>query len=167
MNNMRSGNNRNLLLIGLIVLVGALFLIPRLFNTGDTANDTTVDQQRPVDNTGNQPDPNINLGRLTAAGAVDRDGCPVESRSSFEPTEPIYVVAQNSSIPAGTSVFVRLYREGTPIEDAPEITADRDYNNTCVNFVFEPTGSAFDPGQYEAEFIVNGNQADVVRFEVR
>jgi hypothetical protein len=96
------------------------------------------------------------------------DGCATDPRASFEPVEPVFVVAEGSDIPAGTSVFVRLYHEGTPIEDAPEITADQDYTNSCVNFIFEPSqGTTFDQGNYQAEFIINGNPANTVDFEVR
>jgi len=154
--------NTRTILIGILVVAAAVIFLPRLFNT-NTA-EPTVNQ--PVDN--QQPlDPNVNLGQVVSSGGVDRDGCPTDSRTAFEPNESIYVVAQGSDIPQGTSVFVRLYHEGQPLEDAPEITADRDYDNSCVNFVFEPTGIAFDTGQYEAEFIVNGNQADTVSFDVR
>jgi len=158
------GLNSRTILIGILIVAAAVIFLPRLFNT--SATPTTDTQQSPVDN--QQPlDPNVNLGQIVSAGGVDRDGCPTDSRSTFEPNESIYVVAADSDIPQGTSVFVRLYREGQPIEDAPEITADRDYTNSCVNFVFEPEGSSFDPGQYEAEFIINGNQADTISFNVQ
>jgi hypothetical protein len=107
------------------------------------------------------------LGRVVSASAIDRDGCATDSTSIFGAFEPVYVVAEDSAVPSGTSVFVRLYHEGTPVEDAPEITADQDYDNTCINFVFEPEGAAFDPGSYEAEFIINGNPANTVSFEIR
>lgn len=173
MNQPRS-NSRMLLIVGLIVIVGALFLIPRL-NQG-TASDTTTGV---TDNTGGQPRLDENpsgsagssaaqLGRVVAATGVDRDGCPVNTASVFEPVEQIYVVAENSSVAAGTTVFVRLYQNGQPVEDAPEITADQDYSNSCINFVFEPErGTRFEPGQYEAEFIVNGNAVDSVQFQIR
>lgn len=158
------GLNSRTILIGILIVAAAVIFLPRLFNTS-SAPTTTDTQQSPVDN---QPlDPNVNLGQLVLAGGVDRDGCPTDTRSTFEPNESVYVIAQGSDIPQGTSIFVRLYREGQPVEDAPEITADRDYNNSCVNFVFDPEGSAFDPGQYEAEFIINGNQADTISFDVR
>ncbi|MBZ0302806.1 MAG: hypothetical protein K8J31_23885, partial [Anaerolineae bacterium] len=79
----------------------------------------------------------------------------------------VYIVAPYSDVPAGTSVFVRLYQDGTPIEDTSEIQADQDYHNTCLNFVFEPIEGTFDPGSYEAEFFVNGNPAQSVNFEIR
>jgi hypothetical protein len=148
--------------IGIIIVIVAIFVLPRLFNTDSTEN-TPVD-----DNVGSQTvDESIDLGRVVSASSIDRDGCATDTTASFETTEPVYVVAEGRVVPRGTSVFVRLYHEGQPIEDAPEITADQDYNNTCINFIFEPESSTFDPGSYEAEFIINGNPADSVSFEIR
>jgi hypothetical protein len=154
--------NSRTIVIGIIVVLAAIFVLPRLFNT-DNVDNTPVN-----DDAGSQTlDENIDLGQLVSASSIDRDGCATSTTASFEATEPVYVVAEDSSVPRGTSVFVRLYHEGQPIEDAPEITADQDYNSTCINFIFEPEGRAFDPGSYEAEFIVNGNPADSVNFEIR
>jgi hypothetical protein len=134
-----------------------------LFNTGNVSDETSRD-----DNQQSEPlDTDIALGRVVSASSIDRNGCATQTSSTFDASEPVYVIAEGSDVPRGTSVFVRLYREGTPIEDAPEITADQDYNDTCINFIFEPEGAAFDPGQYEAEFIINGNTADSVSFEIQ
>ncbi|MCI0711288.1 MAG: hypothetical protein L0154_14115 [Chloroflexi bacterium] len=154
--------NSRTIVIGIIIVIVAIFVLPRLFNT-DNVDNTPAD-----DSAGSQTvDENIDLGRVVSASSIDRDGCATDTTASFEVTEPVYVVAEDSNVPRGTSVFVRLYHEGQPVEDAPEITADQDYNNTCINFIFEPEGSAFDPGSYEAEFIINGNPADSVSFEIR
>ncbi len=151
------------IVIGAIIILAAVFLLPRLLNTNNVA--------APVSAPANQPDQgvdaNITLGPIAASTGVDRDGCPTGKSTTFDATQPIYVVAQNSNIPAGTSVFVRLYANGTPVEDAPEITANQDYTNSCVNFVFEPADGPFDAGNYEAEFIINGNAADTVTFTVQ
>lgn len=168
-------DTRVLLIIGLIVIVGILFIIPRL-NQGSAGEQipTSIPNNPaapPLDggqssNSGNNS--GIRLGTIVAATSVDRDGCPVNPATTFEPVQQVYIVAQNSYIPAGTSVFVRLYLNNQPIEDAPEITADQDYNNSCVNFVFEPeSGARFQAGQYEAEFIVNGNSAGSTQFQIR
>lgn len=154
--------NSRTIVIGIIIVIVAIFVLPRLFNT-DNVDNTPAD-----DSAGSQTvDENIDLGRVVSASSIDRDGCATDTTASFEVTEPVYVVAEDMNVPRGTSVFVRLYHEGQPVEDAPEITADQDYNNTCINFIFEPEGSAFDPGSYEAEFIINGNPADSVSFEIR
>jgi hypothetical protein len=152
------------LLIGAIVVIAALFILPRLLNTSG------VDVDNPGTTTQNQPsedlNPNVNLGNPVTAAGIDRDGCPTNSTSTFNGNDDIYVVAPGSDIPAGTAVFVSLYHNGQRIEDAPEITADQDYTNTCLNFVFEPVDGPFQPGNYEAEFVINGNAADTVTFTV-
>jgi len=155
------------IIIGIIIIAGVVLLGPRLFNTNNTQVDLPTDQNTDIFGSDNTSD-NIEIGNVVTTSAVDMNGCPTDTRADFEPGEEVYVVAEDSDFPAGTSVFVRLYREGTPLEDAPEIQADRDYTNSCVNFIFEPTaGQEFDPGNYQAEFIVNGNSADTVNFEVR
>jgi hypothetical protein len=170
-------NTRTLLIVGLVVVVAILFIIPRL-NQGTTVEPTptippAVDNSQPQSggqgsNSGASTNSDVDLGRIVTSTSVDRDGCPVDPATTFEPVEQVYVVAQDSNIPAGTSVFVRLYLNNQPIEDAPEITADQDYTNSCVNFVFEPeSGARFEAGQYEAEFIVNGNAAGSVQFRIQ
>jgi hypothetical protein len=73
---------------------------------------------------------------------------------------------EESSIPRGTSLFVRLYHEGQPVEDTPPVEADRD-QVSCVWFEFQPGGSTgLEPGDYEAELYVNGNPVDAIRFVV-
>ncbi|HEX3051744.1 MAG TPA: hypothetical protein VHP83_13880 [Aggregatilineaceae bacterium] len=160
------------IIIGLVLFVAAVFILPQLFGGDkeeDTTDTTTINQPNQPANPGDeQLNTDYTLGAIVAAAAVDRDNCPVNQTSSFAPTDQIYVVAQDANVTAGTSVFVRLYRDGELIEDAPEITADQDYENSCIAFVFEPTDTAgFDPGSYEALFVVNGNQAESVTFQVQ
>lgn len=162
MNNLKLDSRT--IIIGIIIVIAAIFVLPRLFNTSTIEDNRT---QTGNESGGAPLDENVALGRIVSASGIDRDGCATETASTFDSSEPVYVVAEDSDVPSGTSVFVRLYHEGTPIEDAPEITADQDYDNTCINFVFEPEGAAFDPGSYEAEFIINGNPANSVTFEIQ
>jgi hypothetical protein len=156
------------IIIGLLIIAAAIFVLPRLFNTDQVNNTTDTVRDTDGQSTDSQPvDTNADLGQVVSAASVDRDECAVNRTTTFEGNQPIYVVAENSTVEAGTSVLVRLYHEGQPIEDAPEITADRDYDGTCISFVFEPEGAQFQDGSYEAEFIINGNKADSVAFEVR
>ena len=106
------------------------------------------------------------LGRLYTAAEVDQNGCPEQPASEFLNDETVFVGVEESEIPGGTSMFVRLYHEGQPVEDTDPVEADRDLRS-CVWFQFEPTGqSGFEPGDYEAELYVNGNRVDSVRFQV-
>jgi hypothetical protein len=154
--------------IGLLLLVAAVIFIPRLLDGGgDDAGDRIDDDDNVVDTTGGQTvSDEFDLGRPVAAPSVDRDNCPVETTSEFDDTDDIYVVAPDSSVVEGTSVFVRIYQDGTPVEDLPEIIADQDYENSCIAFVVEAVDGEFDSGQYEAEFYVNGNAAGSVTFEI-
>jgi hypothetical protein len=149
-----------------VLICGALFLLPRLFGGGDN----NVDPNTNVDNgddAGAQSASDVQLGSLVISENIDRDGCPVDTVSSLDNAERFYVVAPNSEVPEGTDIFVRLYQDGVVVEDLPIITADQDYDSTCINFVFETVdGDDFDAGEYEAEFWVNGNSYDSIRFNI-
>lgn len=150
------------IVIIVVVIAVALFLVLRVFNPSP---DGTVPQStaQPFASSG---DNSATLGRLVAARSIDRDGCAASQTNTFAPNEPIYVIAENSAVTSGTTIFVRLYRDNQAIEDAPEITANQNYQNTCINFVFEPTRANFQSGSYEAEIFVNGNAAGSIRFNV-
>jgi hypothetical protein len=161
MNNLKL--NKGTIAIGLILLVVAAFVLPGPLGSDDDNNDDNDDilaQERDLGG--------VDLGDPVTAIDIDQDGCPIGQTSVFSPGDSVYVIAPGSDVEAGASVFVRLYHEGDPVEDAPEITANQEYNNTCINFVFEPSdsGVVLESGSYEAEFIVNGNSAESVQFEV-
>ena len=111
----------------------------------------------------------VALGNVVVSSGIDGDGCAVDSTTTFSGTDEIYVVVEDSDIPAGTDVFARLFYQGSPVEDAEVITADRDNTNTSIYFIFEASGSAqaLDSGDYEAQIIVNGNPGDRVSFQVQ
>ena len=151
--------------LAVIVICGAVMLLPRLFGGGDNVvNDPT----QAIDDVSSQSDfGDISLGNLVITEQIDSDGCPTEDLSSLDNTDRFYVVAPDSAFPEGTTVFVRLYKDGVAVEDLPLITANQDYSDTCVNFVFETVdGNDFDEGEYEAEFWVNGNSYSSIRFDI-
>ncbi len=155
-------DRKPLIIIVVLVIIAAVVLLPRLFNNNAATTPQTIPaQQNP------QTDNNIQLGAPISTSSLDSSGCAIESQSTFSPNNSIYVVAPESNIPQGTTLFVRLYRDGAAIEDAPQITANQDYFNNCINFVFQPTGQAFDAGSYEAQFFVNGNAGPSVVFNVQ
>jgi hypothetical protein len=159
--------NRNqiILIIGVIV-VAAIVLLPRLFNNNAATNQTTLPSVSQP-NSSTTSNSNINLGSPVAATGIDQNGCATSTASTFSANNSIYVVAPNSDVPQGTTLFVRLYRDNNAIEDTPQITADKDYVKNCINFVFQPTGAAFTPGSYQAQFYVNGNPGTSVSFNVQ
>jgi hypothetical protein len=144
------------LLVGVLAVGCQSFGGSGLTSTGN--NSSQVQQQ----------DSAISVGRLVSSSGLDGDGCPIDSVSSFDRSDSIYIVAENSDVPAGTDVFARLSHEGQPIEDSVLITADQDYVNTCIYFEFEATRTAevLDTGAYEAQLIVNGNPGPSVDFRV-
>ncbi len=159
-------DRKQLIIIGIVIVVAAIFLLPRLFgnNTPTTQTNAPTIPQQQNPSTDNA---NIQLGAPVSAVGIDRNGCATDTTSTFSPSDSIYVVAPNSNVPQGTTLFVRLFRDNNPVEDAPQITADKDYIQNCINFVFSPTGKDFTPGTYEAQFFVNGNAASSVTFNVQ
>lgn len=145
--------------VAVLMVCGGLYLVSQ-FLGGNTADPTDVaDAQNASDN--------INLGSLEISEQIDRDGCATDSVSSLRNADVFYVIAPNSEFPEGTSIFARLYQDSTAIEDLPVITANQDYSNSCINFVFETTnGDNFQSGDYEVEFFVNGNSYDSIRFSI-
>ncbi|NLG72996.1 MAG: hypothetical protein GX495_13270 [Chloroflexi bacterium] len=149
----------------LVIIVGAICLfsvfsggLGSLFGSG---RDTLGDRSNPGVLEGEVG----NLGPVYAALDVDQNGCPVETAREFFADETVFVGLEESEIPAGTTIFARLYRNGQVVEDSPEVEAGRS-TVSCVWFEFAPTGAGFEPGSYEAELIVNGNPVDSVAFEI-
>ncbi len=165
-NNTQGTPNRSSLIIVVVIVIAAALLLPRLFGNNTPTTQTNApaipQQQNPASDNAN-----IQLGAPVSAVGIDRNGCPTDTTSTFSPSDSIYVVAPNSNVPQGTTLFVRLFRDNNPVEDAPQITADKDYIQNCINFVFSPTGRDFTPGTYEAQFFVNGNAASSVTFNVQ
>lgn len=173
-NNFLGNLDFNIRTCAIIGVIGAalLCIIPLLLFGGITAamfdgDDDSAGDEAPTDFADIVEDDGIQINNIVSAGAINDMGCAVDADNSFDDTDQIYIVAEDSDFPEGTDVFVRLYREGNAIEDAPEITANQDYENTCVNFLFVPeSGTTFDEGDYEAEFYVNGEASGSVAFVV-
>lgn len=106
----------------------------------------------------------LDLGRLTTASGVDRQGCAIDREDRFRSGDQIYVAFDRSLIPAGTDLYARLIGDGRVLEETQTISAEQDMD-TCVWFVFEDV-RGLDPGSYEAEVVVNGSVADRVNFDV-
>lgn len=150
-------------LIGLLI-AGALVVL--LFGSS-IGNLFGGNNDVPVTGGGGIPSANQgNLGQMFVANQVSNDGCPADLSGQFFADDPIFVGLERSDLPRGTSVFARLYQDGQAIEDTNEIVADQAMNDTCVWFAFEPRGGGFDPGEYTAEIIVNGNAVDRASFDV-
>jgi len=170
---------RTAAIVTIVVIIGLLllgrFITGMSGNTTNPTTDTTYNGNGTTNNNSLNPANTNNtttlnnLGPVVAAQAIDRDNCAVDATTHFTTRDPVYVVLADSQLPQGTTMFARLYKDGVAIEDTKELTADQDYNNTCVNFVFRPSQSAqvWQPGNYEAEFFVNGNSYRSTTFDIR
>lgn len=154
------------IIVIILMICGTIYLIPQ-FMGGQDSPEPTVNDNSGNDVLQNNADNNIALGSLELAEGINRDGCAVNNVSSLQSANRFYVIAPNSEFPSGTTIFARLYQDGLAIEDLPLITANQDYRSSCINFVFETAnGNNFETAEYEAEFWVNGNAYNSIRFNV-
>ena len=176
---------RTAAIVTIVVIIGLLLLgrfvtgmmnnnnTPTTTDTIDNTNNNNGDLVPNNNNTTNNPTTNNtnldNLGPVVAAQNIDRDGCAVDATTSFDSNDEIYVVLEDSALPRNTSMFARLYKDNVAIEDTDEVVTEEDYDNVCVNFVFEPTDRAevWEDGNYEVEFYVNGNAYQTTSFQIR
>lgn len=163
------GLGKGTLIIGLIIFVAAMFFLPQLL--GDDERETGSGSIRDGNDVPADAIPENVLGveirDLVVSSGIDQNGCAIERQTSFGVDDTVFIVAQDSDVPAGSTLFVRLYANGQAVEDSQELTADDDYARTCVNFLFEPAGGTnFEAGSYEAELFVNGNPQGTVSFEI-
>ena len=108
------------------------------------------------------------LGRLVTAEQIGQSNAPVNETNAFPAqSERIYAVAEAQSIDSGTSMFARWSRDGRPFEDSEPVTANKQYQNTYVEFHLEPVSGNFDPGQYTVQIFVNGNPDKQTNFTVQ
>jgi hypothetical protein len=171
---------RTAAIVTIVVIIGLLLLgrfvtvmidninTPTTRDTIDNTNNTNGDLVPNNNNTTNNTNLD-NLGPVVAAQNIDRDGCAVDATTSFDSNDDIYVVLEDSALPRNTSMFARLYKDNVAIEDTDELVTEDDYDNVCVNFVFEPTDRAevWEDGNYEVEFYVNGNAYQATSFQIR
>jgi hypothetical protein len=109
----------------------------------------------------------VQFGDVVTAEGIGADNAPVAVTDTFSASQDfIYVVAEADSIEAGTTMFARWYRDGEPFEDSAEVTADRDYQDTFVEFHLENLQNNFEEGDYSVQIFVNGNPAEEVEFTV-
>lgn len=108
------------------------------------------------------------LGPVTMAEGIGSKNAPVSPTDSFSASQDvIYAVVQADHITQGTTMFARWSRDGKPFEDSAEITADRDYDNTYMEFHLENLRSQMDKGKYSVQIFVNGNPVQEASFTVK
>ena len=108
------------------------------------------------------------LGEVVMAEGVGPNNGPVEVTDTFSSSQDfIYVVAEADWLEAGTTMFARWYYEDEPFEDSTAVTADRDYEDTYVEFHLENLTSNMEEGDYSVQLFVNGNPVETVEFTVQ
>ena len=109
----------------------------------------------------------VDLGRVVMAEGIGADNAPVGETDTFNDTQDyIYMVAEADYIASGTTLFARWYREGEPLEDSSEITANQDYENTYIEFHLENLQDRMATGDYSVQLFANGNPIEEVEFTV-
>jgi hypothetical protein len=108
------------------------------------------------------------LGEVVMAEGIGNRNAPVGVTNNFDASQDyIYVVAEAPRIEEGTTMFARWSRDGEPIEDSPELVADRDYTDTYVEFHLENLQAEMETGDYSVQIFVNGNPMEEVEFSVQ
>ena len=152
---------------GIGLLLVALFVSScSLFNNNSGDNSGTQNPSTPSTVTASSAE----LGKLVTAQSIDtaNHNAPVNETTTFNSlNQAIYAVVEAQRIDAGTTLFARWSRDGKPFEDSTEVKADKQYQNTFVEFHLEPTNKAIDPGSYTVQIFVNGNPAKQTNFTVQ
>jgi hypothetical protein len=108
------------------------------------------------------------LGQVVTAEGIGANNSPVEVTDTFSSSQDfIYLVAEANYLEAGTTMFARWSYEGEPFEDSTAVTADRDYQDTYVEFHLENLTDNMDEGDYTVQLFVNGNPVEAVDFTVQ
>lgn len=109
----------------------------------------------------------LRLGRVVMAEGIGEQNAPVGETDTFSASQDfIYVVAEVDYIEAGTTMFARWSREGEPFEDSSELTADRDYSDTYIEFNLQNLENSMASGDYSVQLFANGNPVETVDFRV-
>lgn len=109
----------------------------------------------------------VDLGDIVTAEGIGSDNEPVNETDDFSSSQDfIYVIAEVDYIEEGTTLFARWYRDDAPLEDSSEITADRDYRDTYLEFHLENLENRFEEGDYRVEIFANGNPVGEADFRV-
>lgn len=107
------------------------------------------------------------LGETVTAEGIGNKNAPVGVTDTFNSSQDyIYVVVEADYIEDGTTLFARWSKDGEPFEDSSEITADRDYDNTYVEFHLENLQDRMEEGDYSVQIFVNGNPVKEAHFSV-
>lgn len=147
-----------------IFKVVALLLVGMFFVTGCSLIDTAAGE-RDDENEGITS--GAEFGDIVMAEGIGSGNRPLNVTDNFSSSQDfIYVVLEADYIEEGTTMFARWFYEGEPFEDSPLLTADRDYQDTYVEFHLENLQSRMQEGDYSVQVFVNGNPVAEEDFNV-
>ncbi len=159
--------NRNTIIIGLIILVGAIYFLPKILGNDNSDSNNNNDNPSGNSATNTPMQARISAKSLQLKRWIGMAVLPTVPPRLAPAAPSMSLLRAAKCSRARLSLFACTTR-GRSSKIYLKLRRTRTTDNTCINFVFEPTqGAAFQPGQYEAEFVVNGNQSDSVTFQVR
>lgn len=142
----------------------ALLLVGTFFVTGCSLLDTAAGER---DRENQAITSGADFRDIVMAEGVGSGNQPLNVTNDFSSTQDfIYVVLEADYIEQGTTMFARWFYEGEPFEDSPLLTADRDYQDTYVEFHLENLQSRMQEGEYSVQIFVNGNPVEEEEFNV-
>ncbi|HSJ57988.1 MAG TPA: hypothetical protein VLC95_12450 [Anaerolineae bacterium] len=147
-----------------VVKVVALLLAGMFFVTGCSLIDTAAGERERENQAITS---GAEFGDIVMAEGVGSGNRPVNVTNDFSSSQDfVYVVLEADYIESGTTMFARWFYEGEPFEDSPMLTADRDYQDTYVEFHLENLQGRMQEGDYSVQIFVNGNPVAEEDFNV-
>jgi hypothetical protein len=108
------------------------------------------------------------LGAFVTAKSIGAQNAPQNVTSTFSPSDTVYAVVEVQQFAQGNRIFARWSANGSVREDTQEITADRDYSNTNLEFHIQGTsGAPLPSGNWTVQLIINGNPGPIANFRVQ
>ena len=108
------------------------------------------------------------LGAFVTARSIGAQNAPQNVTSTFSPSDTVYAVVEVQQFAQGNRIFARWSANGSVREDTQEITADRDYSNTNLEFHIAGTsGAPLPSGDWTVQLIINGNPGPIANFRVQ
>jgi hypothetical protein len=107
------------------------------------------------------------LGSFVTARSIGSGNAPQNVTSTFNSTDTVYAVVQVQQFAQGNRIFARWSANGSVREDTQEITADRDYSNTYLEFHIQGSNAALPTGNWTVQLIINGNPGPIANFNIQ
>ena len=108
------------------------------------------------------------LGTFVTAKSIGAQNAPQNVTTTFSPSDTVYAVVEVQQFAQGNRIFARWSVNGSVREDTQEITADRDYSNTYLEFHIQGTnGAALPTGNWTVQLFVNSNPGPIANFRVQ